>query len=239
MANKWDWPWAAGGALPALGLSFLLGGLAGALMAALAGGEGARELSAYLSDYLILAGQEGAAARFCPLLWGRLRDLLIALILGMTALGAVGLPVLFAARGFLFAFSVGCFCRVFGGAGLFPAFALFGLSARRRAGDDPGPAADGRGRAERPRRVLGPVGPVRRTGAGRRADRAVGGAGAAPGGRPCGFVSVPSLLCVSAPAGVGTPKKNWSLGTQIGIGNRKFVWEMTACLTGSRPMRPI
>ena len=129
MANKWDWPWAAGGALPALGLSFLLGGLAGALMAALAGGEGARELSAYLSDYLILAGQEGAAARFWPLLWGRLRDLLIALILGMTALGAVGLPVLFAARGFLFAFSVGCFCRVFGGAGLFPAFALFGLSA--------------------------------------------------------------------------------------------------------------
>ena len=81
MANKWDWPWAAGGALPALGLSFLLGGLAGALMAALAGGEGARELSAYLSDYLILAGQEGAAARFWPLLWGRLRDLLIALIL--------------------------------------------------------------------------------------------------------------------------------------------------------------
>ena len=129
MANKWDWPWAAGGALPALGLSFLLGGLAGALMAALAGGEGARQLSAYLSDYLILAGQEGAAARFWPLLWGRLRDLLIALILGMTALGAVGLPVLFAARGFLFAFSVGCFCRVFGGAGLFPAFALFGLSA--------------------------------------------------------------------------------------------------------------
>ena len=129
MANKWDWPWAAGGALPALGLSFLLGGLAGALLATLAGGEGARELSAYLSDYLILAGQEGAAARFWPLLWGRLRDLLIALILGMTALGAVGLPVLFAARGFLFAFSVGCFCRVFGGAGLFPAFALFGLSA--------------------------------------------------------------------------------------------------------------
>ena len=41
MANKWDWPWAAGGALPALGLSFLLGGLAGALLAALAGGEGA------------------------------------------------------------------------------------------------------------------------------------------------------------------------------------------------------
>lgn len=129
MANKWDWPWAAGGALPALGLSFLLGGLAGALMAALVGGEGARQLSAYLSDYLILAGQEGAAARFWPMLWGRLRDLLIALILGMTALGAVGLPVLFAARGFLFAFSVGCFCRVFGGAGLFPAFALFGLSA--------------------------------------------------------------------------------------------------------------
>lgn len=128
-ANELDWLWPAGGALPVLGLALLLGGAAGAALAALAGGEGAGELSGYLADYLRLAGQEGQAAGFWPLLWDHLRWLLAALVLGMTALGAAALPALFAVRGFFFAFSVGCFCRVFGGAGLLPAFALFGLSA--------------------------------------------------------------------------------------------------------------
>ena len=128
-ANDLDWPWPARGALPVLGLALLLGGAAGILLAALAGGEGAGALSGYLADYLRLAGQGGASAGLWPLLWDHLRCLLAALILGTTALGAVGLPALFAVRGFFFAFSVGCFCRVFGGAGLLPAFALFGLSA--------------------------------------------------------------------------------------------------------------
>lgn len=129
MANNLDWPWPAGGSLPVLGLALLLGGAAGTVLAALAGGDGARELSGYLADYMRLAGRDGIAAGFWPLLWGHLRCLLAALVLGMTSLGAVGLPALFAARGFFFSFSVGCFCRVFGGAGFLPAFALFGLSA--------------------------------------------------------------------------------------------------------------
>ena len=54
---------------------------------------------------------------------------LAALLMGFTALGVIGLPVLFAVRGFLFSFSVACFCRLFGGAGLIPALFLFGLPA--------------------------------------------------------------------------------------------------------------
>lgn len=37
--------------------------------------------------------------------------------------------MLFAVRGFLFSFSVACFRRLFGGAGLIPALFLFGLPA--------------------------------------------------------------------------------------------------------------
>ena len=50
-------------------------------------------------------------------------------MLGVTVLGVLGLPVLFGVRGFFFAFPVACFCRIFGAAGLFPAFILFGLPA--------------------------------------------------------------------------------------------------------------
>ena len=50
-------------------------------------------------------------------------------ILGVTALGVAGIPVLFLARGFLFSFSVAAFCRIFGPVGLASAFFLFGLPA--------------------------------------------------------------------------------------------------------------
>ncbi len=127
IGKKWDLQ--GSGALWALCLCFLLGGAAGCLFAGAAGGESARALSAYLTGYLTLA-QDGTVPRsFLALLWARLRELLAAAALGVTVVGVVCLPVLFAARGFLFAFSVGCFCRVFGGPGLFPAFCLFGLPA--------------------------------------------------------------------------------------------------------------
>ena len=41
---------------------------------------------------------------------------LLALLLGFTALGLLGLPLLFAVRGFLLAFSIASFVRLFGGA---------------------------------------------------------------------------------------------------------------------------
>lgn len=126
---KWDLPAGQGGALAVLGVFFALGGLSGCLLAALSGGEGAQELCAYLTDYLSLAEGGGLVRSLWPVLWGQFKFFLAASVLGLTALGVVGLPLLFGIRGFFFAFSVSCLCRVFGGVGLFPAFALFGLSA--------------------------------------------------------------------------------------------------------------
>ncbi len=127
IGKKWDLQ--GNGALWALCLCFLLGGAAGCLFAGAAGGESARVLSGYLTGYLTLAREGTVPRSLLALLWARLRELLAVAALGVTVVGVAGLPALFAARGFLFAFSVGCFCRVFGGPGLFPAFCLFGLPA--------------------------------------------------------------------------------------------------------------
>ena len=63
------------------------------------------------------------------MLWEQGRFLIGLCILGVTALGVAGIPVLFLARGFLFSFSVAAFCRIFGPVGLASAFFLFGLPA--------------------------------------------------------------------------------------------------------------
>jgi len=129
MKRKWDLLSEQNGALAALSITFLLGGVLGAVFAALSDGAGAEELSSYLTGYLELA-QEGELPRsLWPLLWGQLRDPLLALLLSLTALGVVGLPVLLGVRGFFFSFSAACFCRVFGVRGMFPAFVIFGLPA--------------------------------------------------------------------------------------------------------------
>lgn len=127
--KKWDLPSEQSGALAILALAFLIGGGAGCLLAALSGGAGAEDLGGYLADYLSLAREGNLPRSLWAVLWGQIRYLLAALILSLTALGLAGLPVLFGVRGFFFSFSVACFCRVFGGRGLFPAFILFALPA--------------------------------------------------------------------------------------------------------------
>lgn len=126
---EWDWPSGYGAALALLCVLFLAGGAAGSLFAGLAGGAGAQELNAYLTDYLSIARDGTVSRTFWPILWGQLRYLALAVLLGLTAIGVVGIPLLFCARGFFFSFSVGCFCRVFGGSGLIPGLVLFGLPA--------------------------------------------------------------------------------------------------------------
>ena len=64
---------------------FLLGGIVGCLFSALSDGQGAQELSAYLEDYLLLAGEGGVSGGLWPVLWERVKVLLAALILGATA----------------------------------------------------------------------------------------------------------------------------------------------------------
>ena len=127
--EKWDLPSEYGRALVVLAIAFLVGGAAGCVLAALSGGAGAEELSRYLVDYLTLARDDQLSRSLCPILWGQVKYPLAALLLGLTALGAAGFPVLFGVRGFFFSFPVACFCRVFGQRGLFPAFVLFGLPA--------------------------------------------------------------------------------------------------------------
>lgn len=127
--KKWDLPLEQRVALTALSAAFLLGGLLGCLLAALSGGEGAEELGGYLTGYLALALENRLPRALWPLLWGQIKYLLAVLVLGLTALGLAGIPILFGLRGFFFSFSAACFCRVFGGRGLLPAFFLFGLPA--------------------------------------------------------------------------------------------------------------
>ena len=116
-------------ALAILGSAFLLGGLLGAALVSMIAQPAAEALTAYLRDYLT-AGQAGkVAVDFWPMLWEQGRFFVGVCVLGLTALGAAGIPVLFGARGFLFAFSVAGFCRAFGPAGLGPALFLFGLPA--------------------------------------------------------------------------------------------------------------
>lgn len=127
--KKWDLPSEQGRALAVVSAAFLAGGVAGCILAVLSGEAGAEELSRYLVDYLSLT-QDGQLPRsLWPVLWGQVKYLLAALLLGLTALGLAGFPVLFSVRGFFFSFPVACFCRVFGKRGLFPAFLLFGLPA--------------------------------------------------------------------------------------------------------------
>lgn len=117
--------------LPALiivSASFLLGGLAGCLMSTFVGGAGQESLRTYLESFLSMAQNGGAAAPALTVqLWDILRWPVLALLLGFTALGVLGMPLLFAVRGFLLAFSIAAFVRIFGSAGCLLAFLIFGV----------------------------------------------------------------------------------------------------------------
>lgn len=129
MKQKWDLPLEQRIGLAVLSAAFLSGGLLGSLLASLSGGAGGAELGEYLTGYLTLAWEDGLPRGLWPLVWGQAKYLLAVLVLGMTALGLAGIPLLFGLRGFFFSFSAACFCRVFGLRGLLPAFFLFGLPA--------------------------------------------------------------------------------------------------------------
>ena len=127
--KKWDLPSEQWVPLASLSGFFLLGGLCGSIFASLADGQGGQELCDYLRDYLGLVRDGALFHNFWSGLWEELRYLLAVFLLGLTGIGVVGLPLLFGVRGFFFAFSVACFCRVFGSSGLLPALFLFGLPA--------------------------------------------------------------------------------------------------------------
>lgn len=115
-------------ALILLGGLFLIGSVAGCVCAGLINDPGGALLD-YVRGYLEFLAQDVLRGRFVPVLWEISRFPLAAFLLGFTALGVVGLPVLFAVRGFLLCYAVSAFYRLLGPEGLLPAFVLFGLSA--------------------------------------------------------------------------------------------------------------
>ena len=116
------------GAVMVLGLAFLLSGLAGTVLAG--GGEEAEYgvIRLWLGEAFQLT-QEETPQPFWNLLWERVRLALPLLVLSTTPLGVPGLPLFFGWLGFRFAFPVSCLFRIYGLSALYPAVALFGLTA--------------------------------------------------------------------------------------------------------------
>lgn len=114
--------------LTILGVCFLAGGLSGFFFSSLGGDS--PELMDYLSSYFQSVGQGSGVE---PSLWSSAWELtrwpLAAFLLGSTALGALGLPVLLGVRGFLLSFATATLARLFGLPGVAVSLAVFGVTA--------------------------------------------------------------------------------------------------------------
>lgn len=115
--------------LVVLAVAFLLGGGLGLAFGCAVGGEGSQALSQYLTAYLELAAEGEIAIQPILIFWEGLKLPLLALVLGFTALGVVGLPLVLAIRGFSLVYGVTCLCRLLGAEGLLVGGVLFGLTA--------------------------------------------------------------------------------------------------------------
>jgi len=128
--KKWKVDLLSGQAAALILLSGLF--LAGSVVGCVAAGRMADPTGAlltYVRGYLELLAQNGLSTRFWSVLRETVRFPLAAFLLGLTALGVAGLPVLFAVRGFLLSYAVCVFYRLLGLTGLVSGFVLFGLSA--------------------------------------------------------------------------------------------------------------
>lgn len=130
VARVLDLPWAVWvPGLLVLGVCFLLGTVAGCLWAGGVAENGGETLAAYIEGYLSAArsGTLTVPSVF-SVLYESFRWPVLTVLLAFTAAGVLGIPILFAVRGFLLSFAVASFVRVLGGAGSILAFLLFGLT---------------------------------------------------------------------------------------------------------------
>lgn len=98
-------------------------------MASQVGGEGQESLSVYLQTYLEAARTGNAIPpELATAVWEAARWPMFTLLLSFTALGTIGIPAIFAVRGFLLSFAVSSFVRIFGSAGAILAFFAFGFT---------------------------------------------------------------------------------------------------------------
>ena len=108
-------------------LCFLLGGLIGCLFVRSVSGSGS--LDGYIRQYTGSMAEHMVSLRFLPMLFDTLRIPVLVFLLGLSFVGIVGIPCIFAVRGFFLCLCVSCFIDAFGLRGTFLAFVLFGLSA--------------------------------------------------------------------------------------------------------------
>jgi uncharacterized membrane protein SpoIIM required for sporulation len=130
MVRVWDLP--GGELLPALvvtAAAFSLGGILGCALALSVSGGGGDSLSSYVSGYLAAAqSTEMPLPGVLSTAWSVARWPLLTVLMGFTAIGLIGIPVLFATRGFLLSFAISAFIQMFGIKGGLLAFLTFGLT---------------------------------------------------------------------------------------------------------------
>lgn len=114
------WPY-----LCVLLISFFVGILGGTLFACFL--DPGSELVEYLERYCAQLAQENFRVSFASVLWDCVRWPLYTVALGFTVLGIVGIPVLFAIRGFLLSFSSVTFGLLLGLRGVAVAASLFAV----------------------------------------------------------------------------------------------------------------
>jgi len=106
---------------------FLTGSIAGCMTAGMWSGDGV--VAESLDGYWAVLENGSASVRFLPVLWRIVRTHVAAFLLGLTALGVLGLPVLFGARGFCLCYACSVLVRLMGVRGLLLGLCLFGVSA--------------------------------------------------------------------------------------------------------------
>ncbi|MBQ3134421.1 MAG: hypothetical protein IJB75_01240 [Oscillospiraceae bacterium] len=116
-------------ALWLLCILYLTGSIVGCTTAGLLDAENCGALLERFDAYFLTLQQDGDPIQILPLFWRVMRVPLAAFLLGLTALGIVGLPVLFAVRGFSLAYAVAVLYRLMGVQGLALGGCLFGVSA--------------------------------------------------------------------------------------------------------------
>lgn len=111
-----------------LSICFVVGALGGFFFSGLTGENPA--LLDYLNRYFQMVSQGNGVD---PPLWSSIWDLvrwpLAAFLLGSTAFGIVGVPILLGIRGFLLSFAAATFVRLFGLPGMAVSLAAFGVTA--------------------------------------------------------------------------------------------------------------
>lgn len=110
-----------------LGALFLTGSIAGCMTAGLWSGDAA--VADCLDGYWTVLENGAVSVRFFSVLWRIVRTHAAAFLLGLTALGVLGLPVLFGVRGFCLCYACSVLVRLMGARGLLLGACLFGVSA--------------------------------------------------------------------------------------------------------------